>query len=599
MPDPVAAPRPFEEASRRRLAVARGDAPADLLLTGARVTDVFEASFFEADVAIVDGVIAGVGRYTDAEQTVDLEGAVLAPGLIDAHMHVESTMLRPSAFAPLALAHGTTGAVFDPHEIANVLGIEGMRWIMADAAAAPGRWMFALSSCVPASPHETSGARLEAEDLAPMFDDEAVVALAEMMNFPGLVAGDPGLLAKLRLGLERRGVVDGHAPGVSGRMLQAYAGVGVSSDHECTTADEAREKLRAGQMIFIREGSAARNLEALAPTVTESNWTRFGFCTDDRHPQDLAEHGHIDHVLRRAVQMGMPPARAIAMATQTTAQHYGLTKPSTHRPALGAVAPGYAADLVVFDAPETLNVQSVWGGGEDVEALAGSSRAADAERPTPPQFAASVHLPVGFGKASLAVPACAKIRVIGLRPGQLLTDHLILQPQLEDGYCVADVSRDLMKLAVIERHGRSAAGDPGLGVGFVQGFGLRAGALGSTVGHDSHNVTVVGASDSDMVLAARTLEGLGGGVCAVLDGEVLAVLSLPIAGLMADVPAQDVVEGYRAVLAAADRLSAGPGDPFMPLSFCPLTVIPHLKLGDRGLVDVDRFARVSLAAEPS
>ncbi|MEL7473990.1 MAG: adenine deaminase [Planctomycetota bacterium] len=575
---------------QRRLEVARGDAPADLILRGARVLDVFQAEFFVADIAIRDGVIAGVGQYDRAESVIDVAGRVVTPGLIDAHMHVESTMLRPSVFAPLALSKGTTGGVLDPHEIANVLGIDGIRWIMDDAETVPGRWVFAASSCVPASPHETSGARLEAEDLAHLFDDPRVVALAELMNFPGAIAGDPGLLAKLRLGLERRGVVDGHAPGLSGRSLQAYVGAGVSSDHECTTADEAREKLRAGQMVYIREGSAARNLEALLPAVTDHNWWRFGFCTDDRHPDDLADDGHMDHVVRRAITLGLDPARAIAMASHTTARHYGWRR-------VGAVAPGFEADLVVFDDERSLRAKQVLVAGRLV-ASNGQSEITPAAAPNPPRLAESVRLRPAFDEAALRIPAGpSRVRVIGMLEGQLLTERQIEAPSVQGDQMVADPTRDLLKLAVIERHGKAAADQTGVGLGFVRGFGLRRGALATTVGHDSHNIAVVGACDADMVVAARELGRLGGGLCAVAEGNVLASLPLPIAGLMSDRPADEVIETYRSVLDAAATLGAAQRDPFMPLSFLPLTVIPHLKLGDRGLVDVDRFEIVPLAAD--
>ena len=570
------------------LAVARGDAPADLLLTGGRVVNVFTGEVEPANVAIHGERVAGVGGYSKAVREIPLGGAFVSPGFIDAHMHVESTLLPPSEFVRLALPHGTTGVVLDPHEIANVMGLAGIRYLMDDARGLPINAMFALSSCVPSSHLESSGARLEAQDLEPLFDDPRVVALAEMMNFPGVVNADAGVLAKINLGLARR-IVDGHAPGLSGHALQAYAAAGISSDHECTTAAEAREKVRLGLRVFIREGSAARNLEALLPAVTEATRHRFSFCTDDRHPADLHEDGHIDHVVRRAIALGLDPVTAIAMGSYFTAQHYRQRD-------LGAVAPGFKADLVVFDDLGNPRPRMVFHHGRlvarDGEYL-GADRASGARVP-PPRTPLRLH--AGLSEESFAVaakPGVRNIRVIGMDPHQLVTTCLPMPPRVEGGRYVVDLARDVLKLAVIERH--RASGNVGLG--FVHGFGFRAGALASTVGHDSHNLAIVGTSDRDMLAAARALEQVGGGQCVVRDGQVLAVLPLPIAGLMSDQPAAVVIRQQRALLEAARTLcepGAAAFDPFMPLSFLPLPVIPHLKLTDLGLVDVDRFCVVPL-----
>ena len=579
------------------LAVARGEAPADLLLANARVINVFTCEIIPASVAVSAGRIAAVlgpEECPAAARVIDLKGAVLSPGFIDAHMHVESSMLPPSEFASLAVPHGTTGAVLDPHEIANVLGVEGIRAIMRDAAESGDErgptmnFLFALSSCVPSCHLETSGAKIEARDLEPFFDDERVVALAEMMNFPGAAMGVPAVLEKINLGLSR-GVVDGHAPGLSGRLLQAYAAARISSDHECATIGEAREKLRLGMRIFIREGSAARNLEALLPLVTPASRTRFCFCTDDRHPDDLLREGHIDHVIRRAVSMGMELATAAAIGSFHTARHYGLGW-------RGAIAPGYHADLVVLDEPRTPRVRSVYFEGRHVAEngeLVVKPRRSSSERAA--VFPRSgVRLPAGFGANSLRVASTRadplRIRVIGMNPHQLVTDHLVMRAKLEDGAVVSDVERDVLKIAVVERH----RGGGNIGIGFVRGFGLRRGALASTVGHDAHNLTIVGTNDPDMALAARTLAEVGGGQCAVMDGRVLAVLALPIAGLMGDQGAEAVIERQRALLAASRELGCPHSDPFMPLSFMPLPVIPKLKISDVGLVDVERFEVVGL-----
>ena len=575
------------------LAVARGDTPADLLVTGGRVVNAFTGEIERAEIAIQGERIAGVGPYTKGVRTMDVGGAFVAPGFIDAHMHVESTMLPPSEFVRLAGPHGTTGVVLDPHEIANVLGLEGIRYIMDDAVGLPINAMFALSSCVPSSHLETSGARLEAADLEPLFDDSRVVALAEVMNFPGVVNGDAGLLAKINLGLLRH-VVDGHSPGLRGKGLQAYAAAGITSDHECTTAEEAMERIRLGMRVFIREGSAARNLEAILPAVTRATQSRFSFCTDDRHPADLVNEGHIDHVVRKAVGLGLDPVAAIAMASLYTAQHYRQRD-------LGAVAPGYQADFIVFDDLRDIRARLVFFHGRLVardgvfiEGSDGKSGRA-ASRPRSPRT--PLRLPVDLSAGSFAIRAksgVSEIRVIGMDPHQLVTASLRMPPRVESEVYVTDIGRDMLKLAVIERH--RATGN--IGLGFVHGFGLRAGAMASTVGHDSHNLAIVGTNDRDMLAAARALEAVGGGQCVVRDGAVLAMLPLPIAGLMSDQPGATVIRQQRELLAAAKVLGCpqppATWDPFMPLSFLPLPVIPSLKLTDLGLVDVDRFEIVPL-----
>lgn len=570
------------------LAVARGDAPADVLLTNARIVNVFSCEVQEGTIAIHGDRIAGVGvcgDYASGREVIDLRGAFVGPGLIDAHMHVESTMLPPREFVRLAVPHGTTGAVFDPHEIGNVLGIAGIRWVMDDAAGLPFRAMFAVSSCVPSSPLETSGATLAATDLLGLLEDERVVALAEMMNYPGVIGADASVLAKVNAGLARR-IVDGHAPGLSGMGLRAYAAAGISSDHESRTAAEAIEKLRLGMRVYIREGSAARNLEALLPAVNSTNGHLFSFCTDDRHPADLHHEGHIDHVVRRAIELGLDPCRAIAMGSINTARHYGKRD-------LGAIAPGYRADLIVFDDLGQPRPRIVMHDGRiaarDGEMLS-PRRAAGMESAAP---SSGVRIPVELSEASFRVPVNvpgARIRVVRMHPGQIVTGEEIFPPRVDAGCIIADVDRDIAKLAVIERH----KGTGNIGIGFVTGFGLRAGAIASTVGHDSHNLAVLGTNDGDMLVAARTLANSGGGQCAVRDGRVLALLALPIAGLMSDLPAMEVIAQQDLLLRATRELGCVVHDPFMPLSFMCLPVIPKLKVTDMGLVDVEKFAVVDL-----
>lgn len=564
------------------MAVARGDAPADLRLDNARLINTFTREIIEADLTIHDGHFAAIGHAGPAKETMNLHGAFVAPGFIDAHMHVESTMMPPSEFIRFAAPHGSTGAVLDPHEIANVLGIPGIRYLMENARGLPMNLMFAASSCVPSSPLETAGAVLSAADLEPLFDEENVVALAEMMNFPGVFLGVPDVLEKVNMGLRRR-IVDGHAPGLSGANLNAYVAAGISSDHECTTAEEARAKLRLGQQVYIREGSAARNLEALLPLVTEANAHRFCFCTDDRHPADLRDDGHIDHIVRRAAALGLNPITAIAIGSTHTALHYNQRH-------LGAIAPGKQADFFLFDDLKRIEPRATYHRGV-LTAEAGVY--VGEVKPIGDYPQSGVRLPVGLSAADFRVPVekpGAQIRVIGMSPTQLTTEHLTLEGAVADGAYIADPKHDILKLVVIERHN----GTGNIGRGFIRGFKFGEGALASTVGHDSHNLAIVGANDEDMLAAAEALASCGGGQCVVLNGTVLALLPLPIAGLMSDQPAESVVQQQAALLEAARQLGCPHHDPFMPLSFMPLPVIPSLKLSDLGLVDVDRFEVVGL-----
>ncbi len=575
----------------RLMAVARGDesgGTADLAITNARVIDVFNRSITDpTNIYICDGIIAAVTPDKHkAKQSHDAAGCYCAPGLIDAHMHVESTMLPPSRFVALALPHATTAAVFDPHEIANVLALEGIRYLMQDAEDLPFHAMWGASSCVPSCPLETSGADLSAEDLAPLFDDPRVVALAEMMNFPGVFLALPDVLDKVNLGLAHR-LVDGHAPALSGDNLQAYAAAGISSDHECTTLAEAQEKLALGIRIFIREGSAARNLEALFPIITPDTAHLISFCTDDRHPADLQDDGHIDNIIRQSIAMGLDAPTAFMIASSNTAHHF-------RRPDLGAIAPSRWADCCLFDDPKDFQPHTVFCKGMLV---AQNGDYIGPTKPLAPYPEARVTLPADLSEASLRVPLSSKnaqIRVIGMDPHQLVTEHLTDSPTTDAaGNAISDTSRDILKIAVIERH----KGTGNIGLGFIKGFKLQRGAIASTVGHDAHNLAVVGTNDEDMLAAARALVDTNGGQSVAVDGKVRAVLPLPIAGLMSDQPAQTVIEQQTALLQAAASLGCPHHDPFMPLSFMPLPVIPSLKLSDKGLVDVDKFEIVTLEAD--
>ncbi len=563
---------------QRRLAVARGDTPADLVVRGGRVLSVFTREWLEADVAIVDGAIAGIGSY-DGEDTIDAAGRFVVPGFIDAHMHLESVKLLVDEFARLVLPLGTTAVVADPHEIANVLGTDGVHWLHDASAGLQLEVFFMAPSCVPASAFESPRRPLAQGDLEALMRRSRVLGLAEMMNFPGVIAGDPGELEKLALdGAEH---VDGHAPGILGNALQAYAASGIRSDHEALTVEEGRERLRAGMWLLIREASMARNLEALLPLVTEYGPGRIAFCTDDRDPEDIADNGHVNGMIRDAVAFGIEPADAILMATLHPAQWHRLSR---H----GAVAPGYVADLLVLPDLERFVPELVLKRGRPI---------VDLPRADVPEWVSQTVRVHPVTAADFAIPwEGGAARAIGLIQQQVVTESLELEPLVVDGHAVSDPERDLVKLAVVERH--LATGRVGLG--FLSGSGLQRGALASTVAHDAHNLIVVGADDEGMAFAVTRLAELGGGIVAVDQGRVVAECPLPVAGLLSDQPLDVVVAQSRSCNEAATGLGWSSATPFLTLAFLALSVIPSLKLTDRGLVDVDRFEIVPLAAgEPA
>jgi adenine deaminase len=559
----------------RRIAVARGDESADLVVKGGRVLSVFTREWLDADVAVCDGYIAGVGDYEGTE-TLDATGRFVTPGLIDAHMHLESTKLLVDEFARLVLPMGTTAVVADPHEIANVLGTDGIHWLLDVCSEVPLDVYFTASSCVPASAFESPRRPLTTGDLQGLLRRRRVIGLAEMMNFPGVIAGDADELAKLAL--EGAAHVDGHAPGVLGKALNAYAAAGIRSDHEALTIEEGRERLRAGIWLLIREASMARNLEALVPLVREFGPARIAFCTDDRDPEDIADSGHMNQMVRKAVALGVTPEDALVCASHNAAVWHGLDH-------LGAAAPGYQADLVIFDDLEAFEPRVVLKAGRPV---------ADIPEAVVPEWVKHTvrTQPISAGDFHIDWPGGAA-RVIGLIPDQVVTGSLIEEPTVVDGAAVSDPSRDLAKIAVIERH----HGTGRIGLGLVRGFGLRSGALASTVAHDAHNVVVVGVDDNDMARAVQRLVELGGGIVAVESRGVRAELPLPVAGLLSDAPLDDVVAQSRACNDAATALGSTVATPFLTMSFLALSVIPKLKITDHGLVDVDRFEIVPLAVE--
>ncbi|MHB8770574.1 MAG: adenine deaminase [Syntrophales bacterium] len=566
---------------KRLIETARGGRPPDLVLKSGCVLDLFSAEIIRADVAICDGRIAGVGAY-DGPRVIDAGGGFISPGFIDAHIHPESTLLAPAELARALVARGTTAIMADPHEIANVLGGGGIRFLLAASRGLPVDFWFLLPSCVPATDLETSGASLSAADLKPFRRERRVLGLAEMMNYPGVLAGSTPLLEKLDAFRDRSR--EGHAPLLAGPDLNAYIAAGIGSDHECTGQAEAREKLRLGMHIMIREGTQAKNLRELIPLVNPRNSRRFSLVTDDLHPHDLRTKGHLDHLVNMAVEAGLDPLEAIRMVSLNTAEHFGLRD-------VGAVAPGYRADLLILSSLRPVTVQRVIKGGRTVftdGALTGAREAAAARG----GCRASMNIRP-FGPEAFLVPReGGRIRVIGLVSDQILTRQLLLEPSVRDGMVVSDSGRDILKLVVVERHRATGR----IGVGFVQGFGLREGALASSVSHDSHNIIAVGCDDADLFGAVTAVEAMQGGMAAVLRGELVAGLPLPIAGLMSDRPLAEVVRGWEELRRAARQLGSIPEEPFMVLSFLALPVIPELKLTDRGLVDVNRFAHVPLFA---
>ncbi len=562
----------------QRIAVARGDVPAQLILRNANLVNVLSGEIYRTDIVIDEGNVVALGQGYQAAQVVDVDGRYVCPGFIDAHCHIESSLCTPPEFSRAVLAHGVTTVITDPHEIANVLGLEGIRFMLDRAKHGPINVYVMASSCVPATHMETNGARLEAEDLAPLLNDRWVLGLAEMMNYPGVIYGDEGILEKLELFKDR--VMDGHSPAVNGKPLNAYVAAGIQSDHECTTVEEAREKLRLGLTIFIREGTTTHNLRPLLPLVTPETYSRICFCTDDRVPASLLDEGSIDHMVRVAIRKGVDPVTAIRLGTINTANYFRL-----HH--VGAVAPGRRADLIIFSDLHDLRAEQVYRGG----VLAAENGSVIA--PKPPLRALDVRSSMNVAPSAidLRIPAqSARVRVIGGTDEQVVTPRLESEATVVNGEAVADPERDLLKMVVVERH--RASGN--VGKAFIKGFGLKRGALAGSVAHDHHNLVVIGADDASMQRAIRAVIEMGGGLAAA-DGEtVLATLALPVAGLMSEAPIADVRREYDAVVAAAQQLGSPMRDPLMAMSFMALEVIPYLKLTDVGLVDVEQFKVVDL-----
>jgi adenine deaminase len=562
---------------KKRIQAARGEIAPDLVLKGGRVISLFTSEILDFDVAIYDGHIVGLGSY-EGPHVIDLQGKFVCPGFVDGHIHIESSMLSPPEFAKAVIPMGTTAVVADPHEIANVMGKAGIRYILESSKGLPMDIYVMLPSCVPATELETSGARLSIEDLAEFAEEPRVLGLGEMMNYPGVVKGVEAAVEKLAAFTER--IKDGHAPLLLGKDLNAYVGTGIGSDHECTQAEEAREKLRLGMHIMIREGTQAKNLTTLLPIVSQATAPQCSLVTDDLHPHDLLKNGHLNHVLNVAIENGLDPILAIGMVTLNTARYFGLKN-------VGAIAPGFRADIVILSSLEPVKVDMVFKEGKKVFA----------EQQLTSRFPEGVAADKTsmrikpYGPDAFVIPQEGRtVRVMEMIPGQILTGSSHALAAVDGGGVISDPGQDIVKVVVVERH--RASGN--IGKGLVRGFGLKQGALASSVAHDSHNIVCVGCADQDIFVAVKGIENMGGGLAAAKDGEILARLPLPIGGLMSDRPLGEVARGWDEMRRVAKALGCTLDEPFMAMSFLALPVIPELRITDTGLVDVRRFEHVPL-----
>ena len=563
---------------KKRINSAAGRCAVDVLLKNASVVSVLAGKIVKTDIAISDGVIVGFGEYK-AKKVVNLKGSFVSSGFIDSHIHLESSLIVPANFAKEALVRGTTAVVADPHEIANVWGKKGINWMLQATKDLPIDVYFTLPSCVPASRFETSGARLGAKELKEFAQHPRVVGMGEMMDFPAVIAGKPSVIAKTKLVHGMR--VEGHAPSLTGKDLYAYIMANISSDHESTTRREGEEKLFAGLHLMIREGSTAKNLRSLLPVVTKANSHRCMFCSDDLSASELVKEGHVDRIIRMAVKIGLPPLRALQMATNNTFYYFRIKEKK------GAVAVGYAADLIVFDNMMNIKPRMVFKAGKLV--------AQNGKILVPckhPKLKSPLSVRTkGLSSSQLRIQSHGKhIRVINIIPEQIVTHELCTKAKIKNGLVSSDIKRDILKIAVVERHKNTG----NAGVAFVKGFGLKKGAIASSVAHDSHNIIVVGATDEDMVCAVDNISKMNGGMVVVCDGKVLAKLPLPIAGLMSDKPAEVVANAHDDICNKARELGCKLNDPFLQLSFVALPVIPELKITDKGLFSTKKFNFVSL-----
>jgi adenine deaminase len=548
-----------------------GRIPADIVLKGGRFFDLVTGELVASDIAICGDRIVGTCADYEGSEEIDISGKIVVPGFIDTHLHIESSLVTPHEFDRCVLPYGVTTAICDPHEIANVLGTEGIEFFLDSARETIMDIRVQLSSCVPATHLETSGADLPIETLLPYRDHEKVIGLAEFMNFPGVIHKDPTCLAKLDAFYGDH--IDGHAPLLRGRDLNGYLAAGIRTEHECTTAEEALEKIRKGMHILVREGSVSKDLVALMPIITERLSPYLALCTDDRNPLDIAEHGHLDYMIRTAIASGVEPLAIYRAASISAARAFGLSD-------RGLVAPGWRADLVVLDSLENCKAEIVFSGGRRVTDALFSTR-----KPVAPVGLDSVKART-INAADFGVPVAeGETSVIGVMPGKIITEHRRFRLPATGNQTTVDLGRDIIKVAVIERHGKNG----NHANGFVQGFGLKKGAIASTVGHDSHNICIVGVNEDDMAQAANRLSEIKGGFVVVEDGKVTGEIALPVAGLMSLEPYESVRDTLHHLRQAAFALGSTLEEPFLQLAFLPLPVIPHLKISDMGMVDVDAF----------
>ncbi len=587
----------------RKINLAKGQEKVDLLVKNAKIVNVFSGEIHQADVAIADGIFVGFGGEGEEYNTknmYDAQGRYMSPGLIDGHIHIESTFLSPREFCNVVAPHGTSAVICDPHEIANVLGLKGIDYLLQSSLGLPVKFYFMMPSCVPATHMETSGAAILDKDIREYMDryPELVIGLAEMMNYPGVIYEDKEILSKLiAVGSRPK---DGHAPLLSGKSLNAYIIAGMGSDHECTNLKEAIEKLRKGMHIMIRQGTHEKNLQDLIPLINDFNSFAVSLVSDDRDPIDLKENGHLDYLVRTAISFGLPPIRAIQMASINTARYFGLKN-------IGAVAPGFRADFILLDDLESFRISEVFLGGKRIDNgyINRIKNEADSVLNSNNSSSSSsflqntMYIKSTNDSNMFVIPTnsttSSRLQVIGVIPGQIITQKRIIPAKIDKKYgAVADTQRDLAKLAVIERHHRTG----NIGLGFVQGLGLERGAIASSVAHDSHNIVVAGMNDNDMLIAVRYISSIGGGLAVAENGYITAGLPLPIAGLMSNQSIESVISNLTALNQACLKLGNNViKDPFMLLSFLSLSVIPSLKLTDKGLVDVDKFRFTSLWAD--
>ncbi|RJG26868.1 adenine deaminase [Paenibacillus thiaminolyticus] len=572
----------------KRIAAAARTAPADLVITNGKIVDVFNLDIIEGDVAIVDGIIAGIGGSYEGARVIDAEGRYIAPSFIDTHVHIESAMVTPAEFARVVLPHGVTSVIADPHEIANVAGTDGIQYMLDASENLPLDVYVMLPSCVPCTPFEHAGAKLDAASLDAFYAHPRVLGLAEVMDYPSVRRGDDDMLDKLMSSHRHGGMIDGHGAGLDEEAINVYRAVGIRNDHECVTAEEAKVRLRRGMYVMIREGSVAKDVEALIPAVTASNARRCVFCTDDKHLDELLEEGSVDHNARLAIRCGLDPLQAIQMASLNAAECYGLqTK--------GAIAPGYEADFLLLDDLERLTIAQVYKAGR----LVGENGQYIGPQPQTAKIPAgllkSVHLPeITERDLQIRIQEEHRCHIIGINPNSLITTHLVEEVDAEDGCFRPSVAKDQLKIAVLERHHRTGC----IGLGIVKGFGIQCGAIASTVAHDSHNLVVAGSNDRDMLTAIRALRDLEGGLVVASDGVVLAAIELPLAGLMSTADYAEVLQHMEQLHHALARIGASSEfNPFVTLSFLGLPVIPELKLTDMGLFDFTAFQHIPVTEE--